>query len=216
MSIATLIIGHSGTGKTSSLRKMDPAQNLLIQTIRKPLPFQSTHWHYFSREKPQGDMFVSDQWDTIIAWMHKTQRKIIVIDDFQYLLANEFMRRSQERGYDRFIEIGRHAWEVLMAMHQLDDTTRVYLLSHTEEDSNGQIKIKTIGKLLDEKITIEGLFTIVLRTDVNQGQYTLTTQNNGRDTVKSPIGLFGTEHIDNDLQAIDQRITEFYAQNAPA
>jgi len=195
---------------------MDPTQTLLIQTIRKPLPFHAPTWHYISKETPQGNKRVSDQWETIITWMHKTQRKIIVIDDFQYLLANEFMRRSHERGYERFIEIGRHAWDVLSAASALPEDVRVYLLSHTEEEANGHIKIKTIGKLLDEKITVEGLFTIVLRTEVNQGQYTFTTQNNGRDTVKSPIGLFETERIDNDLAQIDKHIVNFYGINAVA
>lgn len=216
MSIATLILGQSGTGKSSSLRSMDPAATLLIQTVKKPLPFRADHWCYRSKHTPTGNIFVSDQWDQMIYFMRKTQRKVIVIDDFQYLMANEFMRRSDERGYDRFIEIGRHAWEVLGAANTLPDEVRVYILSHTEEENSGAIKMKTIGKMLEEKITIEGLFTIVLRTEVVNGQYTFTTRNNGRDTVKSPMGLFTSERIDNDLARIDQQITDFYSLEAAA
>ncbi len=210
MSIATLILGQSGTGKTSSLRNMDPANTLLIQTIKKPLPFRAQGWAYRTKETPQGNIFISDQWESIIKIMHGTRRKIIVIDDFQYLLANEFMRRSNERGYDRFTDIGRHAWDVLREASLLADDVRVYMLSHTEEDPNGTIKIKTIGKMLDEKITIEGMFTIVLRTQVLNNEYLFTTQNNGRDTVKSPMKMFDTDCIENDLANVDQRITHFY------
>lgn len=210
MSIATLILGQSGTGKSSSLRNMDPTETLLIQTIRKPLPFRAKGWGYRSKENPTGNIFVSDKWDTITGLMSKTQRPIVVIDDFQYLLANEFMRRSDERGFDKFTDIGRHAWEVLNAASTLPDHARVYILSHTEEDQGGTTKIKTIGKMLDEKITIEGMVTIVLRTMVLDGEYRFSTKNNGRDTVKSPMGMFDSDTVENDLAMVDQKIAEFY------
>ncbi|MEJ2767586.1 ATP-binding protein [Mycetohabitans sp. B46] len=209
MSIATLVLGQSGTGKSTSLCKMDPAHTLLIQTIRKPLPFRAAGWAYHTKEKA-GNIFVSDQSQKIITIMQHTKRKVIVLDDFQYMLANEFMRRSDERGFDKFTEIGRHAWDVLCAAGTLPNDVRVYVFSHTEEDQSGTTKIKTIGKMLDEKITIEGMFTIVLRTDVSDGTYTFTTRNNGRDTVKSPMGLFESERIPNDLSAVDHAITAFY------
>lgn len=216
MSIATLILGQSGTGKSTSLRSMDASQTLLIQTIRKPLPFRSKGWAYRSKEQPAGNIFVTDSSNEIIAIMRKTQRKVIVLDDFQYMLANEFMRRSDERGFDKFTEIGRHAWDVLSAAGTLADDVRVYVLSHTEEDQSGTTKIKTIGKMLDEKITCEGMFTIVLRTDVTDGEYTFTTRNNGRDTVKSPMGLFDADRIPNDLAFVDGAVTAFYELNATA
>ncbi|SDV49241.1 AAA family ATPase [Chitinasiproducens palmae] len=210
MSIATLILGQSGTGKSTSMRNIDPADVLLIQTIRKPLPFKASGWKVASKETPQGSIFQTDDWSKMIAVMTRTKRKVIVIDDFQYLLANEFMKRSDERGFDKFTDIGKHAWSVLTAAGELPDDVRVYILSHTEEDQAGTTKMKTIGKMLDEKITIEGMVTIVLRTAVLDGQYYFTTRNNGRDTVKSPMGLFDHDMIDNDLAAVDQRICEFY------
>lgn len=216
MSIATLILGQSGTGKSTSLRKMDAAQTLLIQTIKKPLPFRGNGWSRRSKDNPAGNIFVTDKSDEIITIMRKTQRKVIVLDDFQYMLANEFMRRSEERGFDKFTEIGRHAWDVLSAAGTLDDDVRVYVLSHTEEDQAGNTKIKTIGKMLDEKITIEGMFTIVLRTDVTDGEYTFTTRNNGRDTVKSPMGLFDADRVPNDLAYVDGAIAAFYEMTTPA
>jgi hypothetical protein len=216
MSIATLILGQSGTGKSTSMRDMDPAQTLLIQTIKKPLPFRGKGWAHRSPANKGGNVFVTDLSDEIITIMQRTQRKIIVLDDFQYMLANEFMRRSEERGFDKFTEIGRHAWDVLSAAGTLADDIRVYVLSHTEEDASGNTKIKTIGKMLDEKITCEGMFTIVLRTDVSNGEYTFTTRNNGRDTVKSPMGLFEADRIPNDLAAVDAAIAAFYDMTTTA
>ena len=120
------------------------------------------------------------------------------------------MRRSEQKGYDKFTEIARHAWDVINTATGLPNNKRIYIMAHTQTDEFGKVKAKTIGKMLDEKITLEGLFTIVLRTQVESGQYSFRTQNNGNDTVKSPIGLFDTETIPNDLAAIDQTICDYY------
>lgn len=210
MSIATLIIGESGTGKSTSLRNLDPTNALLIQVIKKPLPFRSTGWSYFDREKKGGNIFVTDQWNEILTIATKTKRKVIVIDDFQYMLANEFMRRSDERGFDKFTEIGRHAWEVITELSRLPDDVRVYILSHSNESESGMVKMKTIGKLLDDKIAPEGMFTIVLRTVVVDSKYHFSTVNSGSDVVKSPIGMFDAPKIDNDLAAVDTAIASYY------
>ncbi len=216
MSIACMILGQSGTGKTASLRNLDPAHTLLIQPVKKPLPFRSSGWSYFDKDKaPSGNVFVTDQAAQIIKLMRGTKRQIIVLDDFQYILANEFMRRvlDKETGnaaFAKYNEIARNAWDILMAASQLADNKRVYILGHTQEDENGRTKAKTIGKLLDEKITLEGLLTIVLRTAVINGQYLFTTQNSGLDTVKTPLGLFDSDQIDNDLAAVDAAIFSYY------
>lgn len=212
MSISTVILGKSGTGKSTSLRNFDPATTMLIQVIRKPLPFRATGWSYYDKENnPTGNIFVTEKWDTIILLMRKTHRKVIVVDDFQYLLANEFMRRTDERGYDKFTDIAKHAWEVMMAASDLPPDVRVYLLSHIEEnEATGAMKMKTIGKMLDEKITLEGLVTIVLRATVEDGRHLFVTRNNGMDTTKSPMGLFEADKIDNDLKAVDDAIADYY------
>jgi hypothetical protein len=135
---------------------------------------------------------------------------VIVIDDAQYLLVQEFMARAHEIGYTKFTEMAKHYYDVLTTAISLPPEKRVYLLSHTDVSEAGQIKAKTIGKLLDEKITVEGLVTIVLRTHVINGQYVFSTRNNGADTVKTPIGLFDDEHIPNDLMAVDKAIADYY------
>lgn len=207
MSVATMILGQSGTGKSASMRNMDPAQTLLIQVIPKPLPFRNKAW---KPAKDGGNVWVESNSETIVKGMRKTQKDVIVIDDIQYLLATEFMQRAHETGYSKFTEMALHYYNVLTAATSLEPHKRVYLLSHTDTSESGQIKAKTIGKLLDEKITVEGLVTIVMRTQVINGQYVFSTRNNGSDTCKTPIGLFDSEHIDNDLAAVDAAITAYY------
>ena len=222
MSIATLVLGQSGTGKSASLRNLDPADTLLIQAVQKPLPFRANTWSYFNKDtNPSGNIFVTDQSAQIVKLMKGTKRSVIVLDDFQYILANEFMRRvlDKETGnaaFAKYNEIARSAWDILMAAGQQDDNKRIYILGHTQEDDAGRIKAKTIGKLLDEKITIEGLLTIVLRTAVINEQHLFSTQNNGSDTVKSPMGLFEDPHIPNDLKAVDDAICSYYGITATA
>lgn len=212
MSIATLILGQSGTGKTTSLRNLDPNDVLLIQAVKKPLPFRSSEWKYLTKDG--GSMYVCDKPIEICEIMTRTKKKIIIIDDNQYIMANEFMRRSMEKSFDKFTEIGRNMWDIFNKASALPDDVRVYILSHTEESEAGKTKIKTIGKLLDEKITLEGMVTICLQTQVVNDNYIFMTKNNGHNTVKSPIGLFESEHIENDLKAVDDAIVEYYGLGA--
>lgn len=211
-----MTLGQSGTGKSTSMRNLNPSDVLLIQVVKKPLPFKSSGWSYFDKEtNKEGNIFVTDQSASIVNILQKTSRNIIVIDDFQYILANEFMRRvlDKETGnqaFAKYNEIAKSAWDILMTSSNLADNKRVYILAHTQEDENGRVKAKTIGKLLDEKITIEGLLTIVLRTHVINGQYVFSTKNNGLDTVKTPLGMFDDEHIENDLLAVDNAIKQYY------
>ena len=217
MSIPVLIIGVSGTGKSTSLRNFDPADVLLIQIIPKKLPFPGAkNWKVFHKDKePTGNTVVTEDSDVIMKLMRGTRRKIIVIDDFQYMLANEFMNRSAETGFQKFTDIGKHAWEVIGAASKLSEDKRVYFLSHSDEADDGRTKMKTIGKLLDEKISPEGMFTIVLKTVVDGDKYFFSTRNSGNDVVKAPMGLFDDARIDNDLAAVDAAICDYYDINEP-
>jgi hypothetical protein len=218
MSIATLILGESGTGKSTALRNLNPDNTLLIQAVKKPLPFKSKNWLPATKETPTGSVFVTDNSDKIIAAMQRTTKDVIVLDDFQYTMSNEFMRRvlDKETGnaaFAKYNEIARFAWDILNAASNLPDNKRVYILSHTQTDESGHTKIKTIGKLLDEKITIEGLVTIVMRTHRINGNYVFSTKNSGSDTVKTPLDMFQEDHIDNDLAAVDAVIVEYFNLN---
>lgn len=197
------ILGKSGTGKSYSLRNFDPSKIALINVQGKALPF-----------KGSGKIasVVSDDSNSIVRTIKgfSTTYKSIIVDDFQYVMANEFMRRANERGYDKFIEIARHAWDIAECVRNLPSDVIVYILCHTDRDDEGNEKIKTIGKLLDEKICLEGMSTIVLKTNVSDGKYSFLTQNNGKDTTKSPAGMFPSYAIDNDLKYVDDKIRNYY------
>lgn len=217
MSITTLILGESGTGKSTSLRDFDPEKTLLIQAVKKPLPFRSANWKPVVKGEG-GSVFHSDNSEIIIKAMERTQKEIIVIDDAQFIMANEFLRRATDvetgnAAFAKYNEIAQKTWNIYMKASELPDNKRVYILSHSETNDFGKTKIKTIGKLLDEKIVLEGLVTIVLRTMVSNGEYFFSTKNSGSDTVKSPIGLFESESIENNLANVDKAICEYYGIN---
>lgn len=211
MSYATLILGESGTGKTASLRNLDPKHTLLIQPVRKPLPFRSKDWHEIKAKGDGGNIFVCNDAQKIVACMRKAPQDIIVIDDWQYVLASQFMARRNEKNYDKFTDIGGAGYDIVQAASQLAENKRVYVLAHTATDDMGNVRIKTLGRMLDEKIVVEGLFTTVLRTFVDPGTgYFFLTHNNGHDTVKSPMGMFKENQIENDLAAVDATICDYY------
>lgn len=197
------ILGRSGTGKSYSLRNFPKDKVAVINVQGKMLPFKGAS----AIEQTSTDVSANIV-KALDIYAHDF--KSIVIDDYQYVMANEFMRRSDEKGYDKFTEIGRHAWDIANKVRDLPDDVIVYVMCHTDMDDRGNEKIKTIGKLLDEKICLEGLSTIVLKTNVSDGQYMFLTQNNGMDTVKSPAGMFDTYAIDNDLQYVDAKIRNYY------
>ena len=208
MSTPVLILGESGTGKSTSFRNLDPANTLLIQAIKKPLPFKANGWGYFSQENKTGNIFATDHVSSIIELMQKTKRKIIVIDDYQYILANELMRRFRETGYGKFSEIGFNGWNLINVAASLPEDVHVYITAHTMTGDDGLTKIKTPGKLL-ETYSIEGMFSVVLRTAIRDGEHFFSTRNSGSDTVKSPLGMFEDELIPNDLAIVDKAIKDF-------
>ena len=203
MGIVAFILGRSGTGKSYSMRNFEPTELGVVNIQGKILPF---------RGSAKMDCINTDQSTEIMEAIriHSKRYKSIVVDDFQYVMANEFMRRSSEKGYEKFTEIARHAWDIVNMVRELPADVIVYVMCHTDTDQDGTEKIKTIGKMLDEKICLEGMSTIVLKTNVSDGQYTFLTQNNGSDTVKSPAGMFSSYAIDNDLKYVDTKIRNYY------
>ena len=201
MATGVLVIGQSGTGKSFSIKNFYEDEICLISVQKALLPFR----------KKFTETVVTDKYADIIKTIKATKKKVIVIDDTQYLMCNEFMRRATEKGYDKFTEIAQNFWSLVVEeINSLPADTIVYLLCHTATDENGVEKMKTIGRMVDEKITPEGLFTIVLKTTVSDGNYAFVTQNNGKDTVKSPEGMFSTYAINNDLKYVDEKIRNYY------
>lgn len=200
MGLPVLIIGESGSGKSASMRNFQPGELGIINVSRKPLPFHT------SLKCVNTDNYMQID-DTIT----KAKAKSLVIDDAQYLMANEFMRNAKVNGYQKFTDIALNFWTLVQTVvNDLPDQKIVYFMAHTERDASGNEKMKTIGKMLDEKITIEGLFTIVMKTVVQDGRYMFSTQTNGQDTVKTPMGMFDQPLIDNDLRMVDITIREYY------
>lgn len=200
MGLPVLIIGESGSGKSASMRNFQPGELGIINVSRKPLPFRT------SLKCVNTDNYMQID-DTIT----KAKAKSLVIDDAQYLMVNEFMRNAKVNGYQKFTDIALNFWTLVQTVvNDLPDQKIVYFMAHTERDASGNEKMKTIGKMLDEKITIEGLFTIVMKTVVQDGRYMFSTQTNGQDTVKTPMGMFDQPLIDNDLRMVDMTIREYY------
>lgn len=198
-----LIMGESGTGKSTSMRNCNPATTAVVNPVGKPLPF-----------KGKFEMLNSETESRKICKFMKEQaaagKKLLVVDDFQYILSVPYMNRIKENGWDKWNDFGANYFEIIEVCKELPDDVVVAYMTHTETLENGVTTIKLIGKLLREKITIEGLFTIVLRTGVNEGKYYFYTQNSGKDTVKSPMGMFPAYAIDNDLNYVADKIRNFY------
>lgn len=200
MAIPVMIIGESGSGKSRSLKNFKKGEISVFNVSGKIFPF-----------KADFNSIKTDNYQVICQGLEKTQSPSIAIDDSTYLMTNEFMRHANEKGFEKFTNMASNFWNLIQfVINRLPENKIVYFLGHVETDMSGKEKFKTIGKLLDEKITLEGLFTIVLKTVVKDGVYSFATQTNGLDTVKSPEGMFNSLLIDNDLKKVDEAIRSFY------
>ena len=214
MSIATMILGQSGTGKSTSLRNLDPAKTLLIQCISKPLPFRPTGWKTRRNASDTGNVIQTSNPVLIEKLMRQSPHEVVVIDDYQAVMVNELMSRSTEKGYEKFTDIGKNAFNIFNAAGQLAPHRRVYLLAHTQTDDFGNVRMKTVGKMVDQTLVPEGYFTIVLRTEVINSNYLFRTQTNGQDCCKSPIGMFSDVAVPNDLAEVDAAIVHYFELEA--
>lgn len=212
MGITVLIVAESGAGKTASLRNLPPEAALQIQVNRKSLPFSSKDWKPITKDNPNGSVIVTDNYNKITKILDRAVelgKKQIIIDDSNYLMSNENMRRVEEKGYTKFTEMAKAYWALIMHAQNLPDDVRVYFFSHAQTDAYGKSKPKTIGKMLDEVICIEGLFTIVMSCNVADGRHFFQTKTNGNDCVKTPMGMFKQSEIDNCLKLVDETICEY-------
>ena len=206
MAYPVLIIGRSGMGKSTSMRNLPPEKTALINVLGKPLPFRN-----------DLDQFVTDDYAKVKAAISKTKRPIIVIDDAGYLMTNMFMRghASQGKGndiYGFYNSVGDNFWNLVEHIMNLKTNQRVYIMMHEEESETGKIKPKSVGKMLDEKVCIEGMFTICFRSSYSNTKHVFFTRTNGLDVAKTPMGMFGEDEyeIDNDLKYVDDKIKEYY------
>ena len=200
MSILCMVYGQSGTGKSTSLRNFSPDEVAVINVSGKPMPF---------RTKLQT--YNTDDYKKILNALSKTERKSIVIDDATYLMVGEFMRNAKVAGYQKYTDMAVSFNNLIEFASKLSDDVIVYFMGHSEQADDGREHFKTIGKMLDNYVTVEGKFTIVLKTVVQDGRYMFATHNNGQDTVKSPMGLFEQDLIENDLKSVDDAIREYWS-----
>ncbi len=219
-----LIIGTSGTGKSTSLRNLKPEETFIINVAGKSLPFKGSKYTLATKENPTGNMFITDKTNAIIELLEKINKdrpsiKQVIIDDAQYIMANEYMRRAKENGYAKFQDIGQGIFNLVNKPASLRDDLKVVFLMHSETDMDADgrkiTKAKTIGKMIDMYITFEGMFSIVLYTNAvrkdNKVEYKFATQTDGSNTCKSPMGMFNDLLIDNDLALVFKAMDEFYS-----
>ena len=208
MAIPVLIIGKSGGGKSTSLRNCVDNENWnLINVLGKPLPFKG--------KVPQ---VVTDDYSMVMKCVAGSKANSIVIDDAGYLITNYFMRNHSAKGqgnaiFGMYNTLADNFWNLVEFIKKLPDEKIVYIIMHEDTDDYGNIKPKTIGKLLDEKICLEGMFTIVLRCIQEDGKHLFVTQAEGGAVSKSPMGMFEELQIDNDLLYVDNAIREYYGRN---
>ena len=212
MSNLIVILGESGTGKSTSLRNLKHTETCIINVLSKPLPFRGYKKLYNSENK---NYMESDNYPTILKALttinnDRPDIKTIIIDDFSFLMNNEFMRRCRERGFDKFTEMGVNVFDILEVCKKFRQDLYCYIMCHTEKDHTGTIKPKTVGKMTGDYVGIAERVSIVLHTQIIDMQYKFLTQNDGVCVAKSPLGMFGDFYIDNDLAAIRQTIDNYY------
>jgi hypothetical protein len=219
MGIPVLIIGESGSGKTYSIKNLDPEKVGIFLCEKNRLPFRKQFPTYkvrnMQRKTDNNQVQIIRQSAVIQTVMKTPKQKIYVIDDSQYIMANEYFDRANEKGYDKFVDIGANFRNLIHTVNnELPDDVIVYFLHHPETDSNtGKVKAKTIGRMLDEKLTLEGCFDIVLHARTDGVEHWFSTQSDGTDTAKSPEDMF-PEKIPNDLAIVDATIREYYEMEA--
>ena len=212
MAIPVLIIGRSGSGKTYSLKNFKADEVGVISVEKGRLPFRSDiKVAKVPKDPTKGEARDAAQLNAAkYSWIMRTiqnaKTKSIVIDDSQYLLVNELFDRTYEKGYDKFTSMAQKFRDLIHFINELEDEDKiVYFLHHSELDTDGREKVKTIGKMLDEKLTVEGCFDIVLYCQ----DHKFFTQSNGQSTAKTPEDMFELE-IPNDLKMVDDTIREYY------
>tara|TARA_R110001592_G_scaffold311_1_gene1790 strand:- start:24998 stop:25678 length:681 start_codon:yes stop_codon:yes gene_type:complete len=224
MAQSVLVIADSGTGKSTAIRTLDPKETFIVNIANKPLPFKGWKKDYvnISKDNPKGNMTSASSAPGIVKAMQHVNDKMphitnLIIDDWQYMSSFEYFDRANEKGYDKFTQIAANLAQVAKMPKDMRSDLTIFFLTHSEEsvDGNGhrKVKAKTIGKMIDNTLTLEGLFSIVLFGRVKKTEdgleYGFDTVNNGENTCKSPMDMFEESFIDNDLQLVKNCIAEY-------
>ena len=200
--VPVLILGESGSGKSASLRNFSPDEIGIYNVASKPLPFRK-----------QMMLVNHVNYDRITAGLKSNKLRCYAIDDSQYLMAFSLFDRAKETGYQKFTDCALNFYNLVQTViNNTSKDTVVYFLHHTERDDSGHIKAKTSGKMLDNQLTLEGLFSIVLLCETDGQRHWFTTQSDGFTTAKSPMEMFEPQ-IPNDLKMVDTTIRNYYGFN---
>lgn len=212
MAIPIMILGDSGSGKTRSLKSLSPDETIIIQPIKKPLPFRSADWKPWNKETRTGSVVRTDKYQVIKQWVdaaEKLGKKYLVVDDAQYIMLNDELRRSDEVGFKKFVEMAKDYVDLITHITNHESNLIVYFMTHTETSEDGHVTAKTTGKMIREKVVLEGLFSIVLRCHIKDGQHYFSTKSNGFDCVKTPEEMFQSDQIENDLTIVNQAVIDY-------
>lgn len=202
MGVAVLVLGESGSGKSASMRNFKKEDVGILNVASKPLPFRNTNGLV---------TFNKATYSTIKQAVCSPSRPSYVIDDAQYLMAFESFDKVNETGYAKFSVMAKNYEEMLRVIQEdTSPDTIVYVMQHIETNDEGKVKAKTLGKMLDQQLTIEGLFSIVLLAKADERRHYFITQSDGTNPCKSPMGMFDEVEIDNDLKMVDDTIREYY------
>lgn len=198
MGVPVLVLGPSGSGKSTSLRNFEREEIAILNVAGKQLPFRK-----------QLDTLNHARYNQIHQKLSANNRRAFVIDDSQYLMAFDSFSKAKQKGYDKFTDMAVAFEGLLEAAAKTNPDTIVYFLHHTEIGDDGRVKAKTIGKMLDNQLTVEGLFPIVLLAVCNDGEYCFVTNSDGTNPCKSPMDMLDNP-MDNDLKAVDTAIREYW------
>ena len=199
MGTSVLVLGHSGSGKSTSMRNFDSSEIGIFNVAGKPLPFR--------KRLPKLD---HTGYGGIMQSLKQNKLRAYVIDDANYLMAFENFRKAKDQGYAKFTDMALHFEQLLEAANGTNEDTVVYFMMHPDYDDAGRMKPKSIGKMLDNQLTIEGMFPIVLLADRDDQGFCFHTQPDGVSPIKTPMDMFESSRIDNDLKAVDTAIREYW------
>jgi len=201
MGIPVLVLGSSGSGKSASMRNFTPDEVGVFNVASKPLPFRN-----------KLPLFNCADYGKIMAAMQKSDKKVFVVDDSQYLSVFANFQRAKETGYGKFVDMALNEYNLIQfVIRNLPEDTIVYFMRHIDIDEGGRVHAKTIGKMLDQNLGgLEGMFSIVLLAQTDGNEYFFQTQSDGYSPCKTPMEMFADRKIPNDLKAVDQTIRSYY------